>query len=153
MRNSFSILLCTVFLISCGNDSTTQPKLVSIKIETSGAACGPSISTLELSIDPKFRPIKLDLYADSLGNIYHRTIDLSTLEGDGYYSYLPYARLYNNVDDDYQIMELKSILDTVSFQKSKKIDPNGRTTYFEDVNYTYYLYSMAEGGVLGARHK
>ena len=153
VKNSFYILFSVVFLVSCGDDSPSEQKLVSEIVETSEIGCGKDLSTLELSINPDFRHIKLDLYADSVGSIYHRVVDLTS--GDmktGIYRYTNYARVHNDMDS-YDITKLKDLIDTASFQKSKKTDPKGRTTYFEDVNYTYHLYSMAEGRVLGARKK
>lgn len=143
MRNCFTLLLFVTFLISCGEEPSEQSIKKTIEIQ----------SSLEASNDPSFRLIKLDLYADSTGSIYHRVIDLTSGKDiSGIYRYNNYARLYNDIDS-YDITQLKKLIDTASFQKSTKTDPKGRTTYFEDVNYRYHLYSMAEGGVLGARKK
>lgn len=153
MINPFYILLCAIFLISCGGNSPAHPKLVSLKVETSGIGCGENSSTLESSERTDLRHIKLDLYIDSIGTIYHRTIDVSTMEGDGYYRYTNYARLYPDGNNDYIIQDLNTMIDTLSFKQTDKESINGRTTYFEDASYNYSLFSVADGGVLSVRPK
>ena len=142
VRSSYySIFLLAVCLISCENDITERI----IKQ-----------STLESSIERDFEHIKLDLYSDSSGAIYHRVIDrTSGDERTGIYRYndYAYASLDNEAGNGYEIIELKELIDAASFIQVDKQDPDGRITYFEDVNHTYFLYSKAEGGVLHARRK
>lgn len=105
-------------------------------------------STLEKSERKDLEHITLDLYRDSLNNIYHRTIDVSSMVGDGYYRYTSYAQVHDANSDNFTHIELNEFLDTTSFVKVEcKVD-DGRTTCFEDAHYRYSLRAVADGGVL-----
>lgn len=140
MRIHLSIALLIMACVSCGETDSPKDKERPFAEQ----------STLEKSERKDYDHIKLDLYRDSKNNIYHRTIDVSAMVGEGYYRYTSYARMYNETNDNYTCVELNELLDTASFRKVACGMDDGRTTCFEDVNYRYSLYSVADGGVLDA---
>lgn len=104
-------------------------------------------SSLEQSIRSDLKHLKFDFYSDARGVIYHRIIDFTSGGIEGVYQYNSYVRFYSGEKENYQTIELKEILDLPTFKKSETKDPTGRILYFEDMKYSYSLYSVAEGAI------
>lgn len=90
-----------------------------------------------------------NLYKDSLGNVYFRTIDRSGLNENRevfatYSNKLYYDTIMNN-DSIYLELPLKNIIDISSF---KKIKIKGLITFYKDKNHSYFHREMAYGGTL-----
>ena len=126
--------------------------------EQSDDNVGPT--TLEKS-ERHYRLIRDDLYTDDLGNIYHRTIDVSAADNPDNpeygkaYSYLDYVRLDTliNGEGTYICIDLKDIVDTASFHRVEPKETNLDYEIYED-NYTrYFLKFVADGGTLDATRK
>lgn len=143
MRNGVILSLLIALLVGCNEDHT------SLKVEDQQS----ELSTLEKSELKDYEHIKLDLYQDSLNVIYHRTIDVSSMEGDGYYHYANYARVRNNSNEDYICVQLCELIDTASFRQANCASTDERRKCFEDNRYRYSLYSVTEGGILDAYPK
>lgn len=105
--------------------------------------------------------IRDDLYSDSMGNIYHRTIDVSAAEDPKnpefgkVYAYRTYARLdtFMHGQATFIDLDLMDLVDTATFHKVELNDPNANYAVYEDAYTSYFMKFVSDGGTLNASRK
>lgn len=99
-------------------------------------------------VSGEYKSIGQNLYKDSKGNIYFRTLDDSwcndSLVVARYTDYLYFDTLINRQ----QLCETKKLNLVINTATFKFVSDSGRYMYYEDNNNNYFLRKMAEGGVL-----
>lgn len=103
------------------------------------------VETSEI-INEGYEKVAADLYKDTAGTIYFKTIDRSATDAIKMY-YNPRLIFDTIIDGDTARVEkeIKQVVDVETFVQYKK---ENLTTHYKDKNHHYYHREQADGGIL-----
>lgn len=132
-KNYFLLSVLILFIFSCNSKNDARKQLENF-VESSEF------------INEGYEKIGADLYTDTAGNIYFKTIDRSAIDEIkfSYHTKMYYDTIIDG-DSTYLEKEIKQVVDVETFKQYKKDD---LTRYFKDKNHYYFHREQADGGML-----
>lgn len=131
--NYFLLSVLTFFVFSCNSKNDARKELENF------------VETSEI-INEGYEKVADDLFKDTAGTIYFKTIDRSAINAIKMY-YNPRLIFDTIINGDTTRIEkeIKQVVDIVTFVKYKKVN---LTTFYRDKNHHYYHREQADGGIL-----
>lgn len=122
-----------LFLISCNSKNAARKELENV------------VETSEI-INKGYEKVADDLFIDTAGTIYYKTIDRSAIDAIKMYynSRLIFDTIING-DTARVEKEIKQVVDVETFVHYKKVN---LTTFYKDKNHHYFHREQADGGIL-----
>lgn len=123
----------SLFLISCNSKNDARKELENF------------VETSEI-INEGYEKVADDLFIDTAGTIYYKTIDRSAIDAIKMYynSRLIFDTIING-DTARVEKEIKQVVDVETFVHYKKVN---LTTFYKDKNHHYFHREQADGGIL-----
>ncbi|MFN5983431.1 MAG: hypothetical protein ACK46Y_17970 [Fluviicola sp.] len=132
-RNYFLLSVLILFIFSCNSKNDARKELENF------------VETSEI-INEGYEKVAADLYKDTAGTIYFKTIDRSAIDAIKMY-YNPKLIFDTIINGDTVRVEkeIKHVVDVETFVHYKKVN---LTTFYKDKNHHYYHREQADGGIL-----
>lgn len=123
----------SLVLISCNSKNDTRKDLENF------------VETSEL-INEGYEKVAADLFKDTAGTIYFKTIDRSAIDAiKMYYNPRLIFDTIINGDTTYVEKQINQVVDVETFVQNKKVN---LTTFYKDKNHHYFHREQADGGIL-----